>query len=97
MSTAHDEEIDLDLRSEDEEEELSDGEKFRRVNTFVSTTRKEISINHYYSKEKHPQRPKDCIIETFKMSVTLGLTARKHFVTQMRLSWNKKATKPRRR
>lgn len=29
MSTAHNEEIDQDLRSEDEEEELSDGEKMR--------------------------------------------------------------------
>lgn len=37
MSKTHDEEIDQDLRSEDEEEELSDGEKMRRVDTFVTT------------------------------------------------------------
>jgi len=82
MSKAHDEEIDRDLRSKDEEEELSNGKKVRRVNTFVSITQKEISIIHYYSKEKHPQRPKDYMIETFKMPVKLGLTTRKHIVTQ---------------
>lgn len=82
MSTAHDEDIDQDLHSEDEEEELSNGEKSRRVDTFVATSRKEISISHCYSKEKHPQRTEDCVIETSKMPVKLGLTTKKHIVTQ---------------
>lgn len=54
MSTTHDEEIEQDVRSKDKEEELSNGEKVRNVDTFVSNSRKEISINHCYSKEKHP-------------------------------------------
>lgn len=53
MSMTHDEEIDQDLRSEDEEEELFDGEKMRRVDIFVTSSKREISINHCYSKEKH--------------------------------------------
>jgi len=56
MSIAHDEEIDQELWYEDEEEELSNGEKVRRIDTFVSTSLKEISISNYYSKEKHPKR-----------------------------------------
>lgn len=82
MSTTHDEEIYQDMRSEDKEEELFDGEKVRRVETFVSTTRKAISINHCYSKEKHPQRLVDYMTKTFKMPVKLGLIARKHIATQ---------------
>jgi len=82
MSTAHDEEIDQDLWFKDEEEELSDGEKMRRVDTFVTTSRKETSISHCYSKEKCPIGPEDCMIKTFKMPVKLGLTARKHIVNQ---------------
>lgn len=54
MSTAHDKETDQVMRFEDKEEELFDGEKVRKVDTFVSTTRKEISISHCYSKERHP-------------------------------------------
>ena len=54
MSTIDDEKIDLDLRSEDCEEELFDGEKMRSVDTFVTTSRKEIPISYCYSREKRP-------------------------------------------
>lgn len=67
------------------------------MDTFVSTSQKEISISHCYSKEKHPQRAEDCVIETFKMPVKLGLTARKHIVTRMLQSWSRKAMKPKKR
>jgi len=73
MSTTHDEDIDQDRRFEDEKEELSDSEKVRREDTFVSTSRKEISISHCYFKEKCPKGPEDCMIETFKMLAKLGL------------------------
>jgi len=60
MSKAHDEDIDQDLHSEDEEKELSNGERIRRIDTFFSTSQKEISISHCYATEKHPQREEDC-------------------------------------
>jgi len=82
MSTAHDEEIDQDLRFEDKEKELCNGEKVRRVDTFVSTSRKEISISHCYSKEKCPKGLEDCLIETFKTPIKLGLLSKKHIITQ---------------
>jgi len=82
MGMTHDEDIDPYLRSEDEEEELFDGEKVRRIDTYVSTNRKEISISHCYSKEKHPKGLEDCLIETFEMPANLGLSERKHIVTQ---------------
>lgn len=81
MSTTHDEEIDQDLRFEDKEEDLPDGEKMRQVETFVITSRK-ISISHRYSKEKHPKGPKDCMIKTFKMLVKLGLTTKRHIFSE---------------
>lgn len=82
MSMAHDEEIDPYMMSEDEEKLLSDGENVRRVDNYVSTTRKEISISYYYSKEKHRKGPEDCILETFKIPAKLGLLRTKHIVTQ---------------
>lgn len=48
----------------------------------VSTNKKEISISHCHSKEKHPKGPKHCLIESFKTPAKLGLSARKHIVTQ---------------
>lgn len=82
MSTAHDEEIDQDLRSKDEEEELFDGEKMRRVDTFVTTSREEIFISYCCFEEKPSRALEDYMIETFKMPVKLGLTTKKHIVTQ---------------
>lgn len=69
------------MRYEDEEETLSDGEKMRRVDTFVFTSRREISISHLYSKKKHPKGIENCIMETFKMLAKLGLNARRQLVS----------------
>lgn len=54
MSTTHDDDIDPNLRFKDEEEELFDGEKVCRVETYVSTNRKEIFAIHCYKMDQHP-------------------------------------------
>ena len=60
---------------------MSDGKKMRRVDTFVSTSKREISISHCYSKEKRPKGLEECIMETFKMPTKLGLNARRQLVS----------------